>query len=373
MKLPLPFDTQSVLKDNNMLLKTSNLGLLFNKYVSVWSNDWTTEVKRNKEKVNLKAEFLEKIKQETFYLIQTKTSVESLYKRQQVMMNDLKDSGWYVELFELITDTRLIIGLGGTSVIETGMTLHPLYGFPYLSASGLKGLARAYAEIGCDAPKEELFEVFGSEDKDPRYATNNQQGKVFFMDGLPTSFPKLELDIMNTHYSEYYQGSKPPADYLSPVPVTFLTVAPGQTFSFAVFSRDGGCAVKAKDWLMGGLTELGLGGKTNVGYGYFKVDTSQSISSNVVQSSSAGQTSASTITSEKTIWENATLTWYPGNTVLMATKDKQKAEIILAGNRDIVPEPFRKRLFEKRKTVTANVTVEAVVRNVFRIVKIEVS
>ena len=92
-----------------------------------------------------------------------------------------------------------------------------------------------------------------------------------------------------------------------------------------------------------------------------------------MQFSSAGQTIASTITFEKTIWEDATLTWNPGNNILSATtKDKQRAEIKLVGNRDIVPEPFCKRLFEKRKAVTANVTVEAVVRNVFRILKIEV-
>lgn len=286
MKLPLPFDTQSVLKDSNMLLKTSNLGLLFNKYVSVWSDDWTTEDKRHKEKVNLKAEFLEKIKQETFYLTQTKTYVESLYRRQQAMINDLKNSGWHVESFNATTDSRLIIGLGGTSVIETGMTLHPLYGFPYLPGSGLKGLARAYAEIAVEhKPTEEEFrtkelkEIFGSDYKEPRLASENTQGRVFFMDGLPTTFPQLELDIMNPHYSEYYQGKedKPPADYMNPVPITFLTVAPGQLFLFTVFSRDKSLSEKAKQWLMGGLTELGAGGKTNVGYGYFKEVVSQDL------------------------------------------------------------------------------------------------
>jgi CRISPR/Cas system CMR subunit Cmr6 (Cas7 group RAMP superfamily) len=28
------------------------------------------------------------------------------------------------------------------------------------------------------------------------------------MDGLPTTFPKLDLDIMNPHYSDYYSGKK---------------------------------------------------------------------------------------------------------------------------------------------------------------------
>lgn len=362
MKLPLPAETRDYFGNvKNLLLKSSNLGLLFNKYMYSWQDGW----QKKDENAREFRDDISKIQFDKKYAL-------SVYARQKAVVQGLQNSGWHDESFELTSDTRLIIGLGGTSVIETGMTLHPLYGFPYLPASGLKGLARAYAEIGCDAQKEDLLQVFGSEDKDPRYATNNQQGKVFFMDGLPNSFPKLELDIMNPHYSEYYQGSKPkpPADYLNPVPVTFLTVAPGQTFSFAVFSRDGGCAVKAKEWLMGGLAELGAGGKTNVGYGYFKVNTSQSISSNIVQSSSAGQTIASTITSEKTIWEDAILTWNPGNMILTATKDNKKAELKLGSNRDKVPEALRHRLFEKKRTVTANVTVEPIGNN-FKIVEIK--
>ena len=278
MKFPLPEDTRKLLEKN---IKTSNLGLLLNKYVSAWSDDWTTEQKRGKDKVNLKSDFLNKIEKQSICIKEGKAFIESLCKRQSAMIQGLKSSRWHVESFTAATDSRLIIGLGGTSVIETGMTLHPLYGFPYLPGSGLKGLARAYAEIGVDAQKEELFEVLGSEDKDPRHATNNRQGKVFFMDGLPNSFPKLELDIMNPHYGDYYQGiePKPPADYLNPVPVTFLAVASDETFSFAVCSKDKELAEKARQWLVGGLTELGAGGKTNVGYGYFKILQQQQSSS----------------------------------------------------------------------------------------------
>jgi CRISPR-associated protein Cmr6 len=275
MKLPLPFDTQSVLKDKNNILRTSNLGLLFNKYFYSWQNGWKIEEKNSKEFRQDIRNIVSKI---------PKDHLSSIYKRQTALIQGLKDSGWQVESFEMITDVRLIIGLGGTSVIETGMTLHPLYGFPYLPASGLKGLARAYAEIVVE-PKpsgEEVKEIFGSKDKDPHKTSENHQGKVFFMDGLPIQFPELELDIMNPHFSDYYQGKKdtkgnpiPPADYSSPVPVTFLTVAVGQSFSFAVFSRDKSFVQKAEKWLIGGLTELGAGGKTNVGYGYFMIPEQQ--------------------------------------------------------------------------------------------------
>lgn len=265
MNLPLPKETREYFgNDKNRILKTSNLYLLFNRYVYSWQNNWQMEERDSKE-------FRIDISKFSF----PNDYISNLFNRQKAILQSLKSSGWHVKPFIATTDSRLIIGLGGTSVLETGMTLHPLYGFPYLPGSGLKGLARAYAKIAEDFLDEEtkkklLHEIFGSEDKDPHNVANNRQARVFFMDGLPTTFPKLELDIMNPHYSEYYQGNKPPADYLNPVPVTFLTVAAGQKFSFAVYSRDKNLAEKAKAWLIGGLTKLGAGGKTNVGYGYFK-------------------------------------------------------------------------------------------------------
>lgn len=270
MNLPLSKDTRDYFgNDKNRLLKISNLGLLFNKYFYCWQANWQSNEELNKvfrkdiEVITLNPRFNDYI--------------QPLAIRQKAVIASLESSGWHVAYFEATTDSRLIIGLGGTSVIETGMTLHPLYGFPYLPGSGLKGLARAYAEIVEDLTDEEtkkqlLLNIFGSEDKDPRHVANNCQGKVFFMDGLPTSFPKLELDIMNPHYGEYYRGEKPPADYLNPVPITFLAIAHGQKFTFALYSRNEDLLARAKEWLIGGLSNLGAGSKTNVGYGYFKLN-----------------------------------------------------------------------------------------------------
>lgn len=363
MKLPVPIDTQSVLKDNNMLLKTSNLGLLFNKYIYSWQNGWKMEEKDSKE-------FRHAVSKRTQEFV--KEHIANLAIRQQATLQSMKSSGWQVESFNATTDSRLIIGLGGTSVIETGMTLHPLYGFPYLPGSGLKGLARAYAEIAENFPNDEtkknlLLEIFGSMDK-TRHSDDNRQGKVFFMDGLPTTFPKLDLDIMNPHYSEYYQGNKPPADYLNPVPITFLAVAKGRPFSFAVFSRDKALADKAKSWLIGGLTDLGAGGKTNVGYGYFSIDESNAHNSGTDVQPSSTTRQTTTIASETIIWGNAILTWSPGNQTLKAEKDGKKAELKVQ-DRGIVPESLHKGLFDKREPVRANVTVEKT-GSAFKIVRI---
>lgn len=68
------------------------------------------------------------------------------------------------------------------------------------------------------------------------------------------------------------------------------------------------------------------------------------------------------------IWEKATLTWNPGNMILTATSGNKKAT---GRGKDLVPEVFHKKLFEKKRSVAARVEVEAVGGKNFRIVKIE--
>lgn len=266
MNLPLPKDTKDFISQQNRWRKISNFGLLFNKYFYEWTNNW--EIGTNKKKffdaiVNPQAK------------IDSSKYLEECIKRQTVLLNNLKDQNYETKSFTMVNDYRLIVGIGGAHVLETGLTLHPLYGFPYIPSSSVKGIARAYAEMIVKAPADELREIFGSEDKDKVLETN-LEGKVIFLDGLPTKFPKLEVDIMNPHYGDYYQGKKdnrgnliPPADYLSPKPITFLTVAPKQEFIFVLFSEEESLLGKAEQWLREGLVELGIGSKTNVGYGYF--------------------------------------------------------------------------------------------------------
>jgi len=71
---------------------------------------------------------------------------------------------------------------------------------------------------------------------------------------------------------------------------------------------------------------------------------------------------------ETITWENATLTWSPGNQTLRASKDNLKAEIKIS-DRNFVPANYHEILFEKRKSFTANITVEKI-GNAFKIIKI---
>lgn len=78
---------------------------------------------------------------------------------------------------------------------------------------------------------------------------------------------------------------------------------------------------------------------------------------------------AAAITSETIIWENATVVWNPGNQTLKTSKDNQKAEMKVP-DKSIVPEQYHESLFTKKKSVTANVTVEKT-GNGFKIIKIQ--
>lgn len=136
------------------------------------------------------------------------------------------------------------------------------------------------------------------------FGTTEHSGHVIFFDGIPRSRPMLEIDIMNPHYPDYYKEvriEKPetyPTSWQNPNPVKFLTVASGTVFRFAIGWRRVPIDVVptgeapqewrwfkgvttspseeqnelqklAKAWLKKGLLELGAGGKTSAGYGYF--------------------------------------------------------------------------------------------------------
>lgn len=177
--------------------------------------------------------------------------------------------------FSGITDWRIVVGLGGETVLETDLTLHHLYGIPYIPGSALKGLTRAYAtseeEEGhlskkIDEDDETIQQIFGSQER---------AGSVIFFDAMPVNgYFAFDLDIMNAHYPDYYGQNKAPTNDQNPNPITFLTVA-DTVFMFALAPRrqkneqDVADVGKAKEWLKKALAKYGVGGKTSAGYGYF--------------------------------------------------------------------------------------------------------
>ncbi|OYT15845.1 MAG: type III-B CRISPR module RAMP protein Cmr6 [Bacteroidetes bacterium 4572_77] len=197
---------------------------------------------------------------------------------------------------------RIIVGLGGESVYETSITLHHIYGIPYIPASSIKGVVRSWVintVFGSDDLKlaegkaigdKSFCDFFGcpaelkiDKAKFESYYTQtvgrkkgDRKGKLVFLDAFPIIEPKIEVDIMNTHYSDYYSGSKPPTDTQNPVPIMFLTVAE-TNFQFIIGTKENSLldyTINERpivEWLKEALSLHGIGAKTAVGYGRLNV------------------------------------------------------------------------------------------------------
>jgi CRISPR-associated protein Cmr6 len=257
--------------------------------------------------------------------------ISSHRQRWEALLKGCEQRGYAVRRFAMCAAERVIVGLGAESVLETSIRLHRIYGFPIIPGSALKGLARSYAlwqvaeqlgvsalsleersareKAGARTPIQKLeayldepaaerraqllddlrrdkallpssplhqWSVAAVEEKTGplrrAFGTIGYAGKVIFFDAVPADAAKLKLhlDVMNPHYSQYYQGSAPPADYLNPVPVMFLTIAPDSEFLFAVASTEATLAQQAQLWLQTGLSEMGVGARTVAGYGMWR-------------------------------------------------------------------------------------------------------
>ena len=201
----------------------------------------------------------------------TACPVTAYARRLEAQLAGWAEAGTTTRSLDLETEGRLVAGLGYDSPLEVGLTLHPVYGFPYLPGSSVKGVARAYAEDVADAEEMDLQAVFGSPSKNEHDGTM-QRGVVTFMDAVPTEVPDLEVDVMTPHVGDYdqdEQNATPPGDWHEPRPVPFLAVAAGTSFCFPLASRDDAALEQAAAWLRQGLFWLGAGGKTAAGYGLF--------------------------------------------------------------------------------------------------------
>ena len=172
--------------------------------------------------------------------------------------------------FTASPEWRSLVGLGTNALLQGGITLHHLYGLPFIPAKALKGATRLYAEVVLDTPGEEVARLFGRTEGEAR------RGELLFLDGVPAAPPRIERDLMNPHYAIYYGGQDnvPPGDYLSPTPVFLLVVGKGSPYRFGVASLQGNRqdAERATEWLKSALGEVGVGAKTAAGYGYWVVE-----------------------------------------------------------------------------------------------------
>jgi CRISPR-associated protein Cmr6 len=271
-------------------------------------------VEKSKFENNQDGVFCEKILQfSKIFKDRVKKQKENLKNQQyEIILDDCK----------LKTASRLVVGLGAGHVLETSLTLHHIFGIPYIPGSALKGVVRmvSFWEIAEKLDKksdeqikelqEQLYEgKLSDTDKNEilkhklLFGAKNFKGLLVFLDAYPeiqNNQQIFDLDVMTPHYQGYYTKNQIPGDWENPNPIPFLTVKKGLTFCFNVLFdkfragriltlKDDEFPNQAKniirewfndnlskisdnviEWIEKALTKFGVGAKTRLGYGIFE-------------------------------------------------------------------------------------------------------
>lgn len=319
--------------EESKMKQFQSISLLLNKYVPIIfkNSNNTLEFQDISLKGSIKKFFLQEINNQNI-IKEFKEFYNKFKERVKKQKESLKKIG-YEDIFssKLKTAYRLVVGLGSGSVFETSLTLHHIFGIPYIPASALKGVVRSVSfweiaksqiEKNQNLNIEEFLKEFQKKLYDENisnfdteeiiihkilFGTQEFKGLLIFLDSYPeinketnketnkenNNFDIFELDVMTPHYQEYYTKTQTPGDWENPNPITFLTVKKGIPFEFNVLidkhrlqeieknkiipekvieklKNYQELKNKVKRWLELALKEFGVGAKTRLGYGIFQ-------------------------------------------------------------------------------------------------------
>jgi len=255
----------------------------------------------------------------------SKTFEDRIKKQKE----NLKSQNFEIILddYKLKTASRLVVGLGAGHVLETSLTLHHIFGIPYIPGSALKGVVRMVnfweiveklnkkSDEDIEKLQKQLYEdEISNSDKNDfdkkdilkhklLFGTQKFKALLVFLDAYPevqNNQQIFEVDVMTPHYQGYYTKNQVPGDWENPNPIPFLTVKKGIIFCFNVlfdkfraerlltlkddeFPNQAKGIIKewfndnfseisqdVKKWIEKALTESGVGAKTRLGYGIFE-------------------------------------------------------------------------------------------------------
>ncbi|MEC4893465.1 MAG: RAMP superfamily CRISPR-associated protein [Oscillatoria sp. PMC 1051.18] len=175
-------------------------------------------------------------------------------KNCQFIYQQLKNRTEAIATSHLTIQFTWRVRVGGTRGFQDILlpVFHPVYGIPYVPASSLKGVVRAWALNR--QPRSEITRLLGSLDEGI--------GKVQFLDAFPTK-PCLVVDMVNPLWS--WSGEI--VNYQA-VPHAFLSMEkPELCIGLACTSKGNSADVETvKDWLQQALAS-GIGSRVSAGYG----------------------------------------------------------------------------------------------------------
>ncbi len=253
--LPLP----SARNENPPHVPPFHAGLLFDKFFDQWNFNTPDDLAPSSAKSDWIARFAKK-------RVGVEPELQRAVKRQQALAAALNGR---VEMFR--NTSRFVTGLGLASPLENGFLWHHCLGVPYLPASAIKGMMRAWVQEWSE-DEAALTRLFGAP---------NAIGALILFDALPCRPVQLVGEIMTPHGKWRLTGpgdnpetvdQKAPSDWQTPVPVPFLAVEQNQGFQFALAPTrmcQAGDLETGFAFLCEALDWIGIGAKSAIGMGRF--------------------------------------------------------------------------------------------------------
>lgn len=133
MSIRIPRSNKYFPKDTYSILSVQNFDSNYNFYYLFNAPNVIQERERN---LPAKIRIYEAIAEFSW----DKNFLRDLQQRRENLSRFLQNSGYKVNRLIGKSNWRLIIGLGGMHPQETSMTLHHIYGIPYIPGSAVKGV-----------------------------------------------------------------------------------------------------------------------------------------------------------------------------------------------------------------------------------------
>lgn len=272
---PLNIEAVNLFNSNERTyVQQGNRGLLFDRFFGGYDANFNVGTEADIKELN-----------KITGICGNKAQLEEAAQRRYELVSNLAGE---IGIFD--TDWHFVTGMGNSHPSENGFNWHPTLGTPYIHGASVKGLLRAWLEEWCSFEKEEdrielIHQWFGRDAKAVGDNDSGKAGELIFFDAFPVEQPKVALDIMTPHMGKWYeQGSEKitsestPADWHSPVPVSFLVTEKAK-FLFGIAPRIESAksyVKEAMEHLKQALAYLGAGSKTAAGYGHMSFNEQES-------------------------------------------------------------------------------------------------
>ena len=257
--------------------KCDHAGLYLDRGFKQWKDDnnraaGTQEQSKHNEDILAHHKSAAKIKPSPAY----KQAYKDWKKIQVSALIAEKGVVWFGQLV-----SRLYLGAGNASPLEAAITLHHVYGMPYIPGSAIKGVLHHYLLECVDDEQAEASELqkimavlFGKEASKSDSSDSGSAGYIIINDAwyVPNTKNPLVPETITTHSTSYYKtfgatGVHP--DFESPNPNPQIAIEGSFLFSIEGDKKLAAYAIKLLEKV---LSERGIGAKTASGYGYFSTD-----------------------------------------------------------------------------------------------------